>query len=135
MKIPLEEDIVRFDYIQSNVLRTEYFIYPSNKKKRSSRVRNNNNKQKRKINAKQQRRASRRPNRLNLMYIMIDSISRASAQRYLNVTYKSLDEDPNTVIMKVCIYIQIMFFLENSKIKVFFTKVKFCNHLFLPFYF
>ena len=109
MKIPMEKDIVRFDYIQSNVMRTEYFVYPlyennnkNNNKDSSPTKRKENHHKKRNNNTlKLKNRASRNPNRLNLMYIMIDSISRASAQRYLNATYKTLDRDPNTVIMKV----------------------------------
>ena len=97
MRIPLEDDIVRFDYIQSNMMSTEYFIYPKYNNNK------NNKKSERKSNPKLKNRASQNPNRLNLMYIMIDSISRASAQRYLNATYKALDRDPNTVIMKVFI--------------------------------
>ena len=105
MKIPMEKYIVRFDYIQSNVMRTEYFVYPlyeNNNKDSSPTKRKENHHKKRNNNTpKLKNRASRNPNRLNLMYIMIDSISRASAQRYLNTTYKTLDRDPNTVIMKV----------------------------------
>ena len=109
MKIPMEKDIVRFDYIQSNVMRTEYFVYPlyennntnNNKDSSPTKRKENHHKKRNNNNLKLKNRASRNPNRLNLMYIMIDSISRASAQRYLNATYKTLDRDPNTVIMKV----------------------------------
>jgi len=35
---------------------------------------------------------------LDVIMIMIDSISRASAQRYMNETYKMLKDDVNSVI-------------------------------------
>ena len=116
----MKEDIVRFDYIQRNVMQTEYFIYPVYKNSNNNNNNNNNNENNKASlpskpknsrhrntrnndNPKLKNRASRNPNRLNLLYIMVDSISRASAVRYLNATYKTLDRDPNTVIMKVCL--------------------------------
>ena len=45
---------------------------------------------------------SQDPNKFNILMLMIDSLSRASVQRYMNETYAMLEKDPNSFIMKVC---------------------------------
>ena len=37
----------------------------------------------------------------NVLYVMLDSVSHACAQRYLKKTYQYLEEDPYTTIMQV----------------------------------
>ncbi|XP_066923745.1 uncharacterized protein [Clytia hemisphaerica] len=88
MEVAITEDIIKFQYIQSNLLYTEYFIYPVHRLTKNKHL------------LEKQTAASQDDNKLNVMYLMIDSISRASGQRYLNETYKMLEEDPNSVIMK-----------------------------------
>ena len=41
-------------------------------------------------------------NKFNILLVMLDSFSHASAQRYLNKTYKHLKENPYSIIMQVC---------------------------------
>lgn len=48
-----------------------------------------------------QQKASLDPNKLNIIIVGIDSMSRASVQRYMNESYAMLYNDPNTVIMKI----------------------------------
>lgn len=86
VKIPLEDDYVQVEYISKNDLTIEYFMYPLNK------ARQNNDK----MND-----VHRDVKELDVIMIMIDSISRASAQRYMNETYKMLKDDVNSVILKV----------------------------------
>ena len=61
---------------------TEYFIYPVHRLTNNKRL------------LEKRAEASQDDNKLNVMYLMIDSISRASGQRYLNETYKMLEDDP-----------------------------------------
>ena len=46
-------------------------------------------------------RKTSKPEELNFVFIMMDSMSHSSAKRYLKKTMKKLKEDRNTVIMKV----------------------------------
>ena len=39
----------------------------------------------------------------SVLMVMTDSVSHASAQRYMNKTYKYLQENPHTVILKVLV--------------------------------
>lgn len=39
--------------------------------------------------------------KLNVVMLMVDSLSRASTQRYMNKTYALIENDPDSVIMKV----------------------------------
>lgn len=86
--VPLKHDIIRVEYVLGHTSYTEHFIYPKKDFVSKERLR-------------LQKRAYKDPNKLNVLFLMIDSISRASAQRYLNATYKMLEGDPNSVIMKV----------------------------------
>jgi len=88
--------MVKLHYLISNKPHTEYFIYPFNKK---PSITDTNPEIRRRQEA--QKKASKDPDRLNILYLMLDSISRASAQRYLNATYKVIEDDPNSVILKV----------------------------------
>ena len=93
--ITLEHDYVQLEYMKNNKLISEYFMYPLNK----------NKKQKNKVKKTQQEEdKTRKPGELDIIMIMIDSISRASAQRYMNKTYQMLEQDASSVILKVCIF-------------------------------
>lgn len=70
-------------------------MYPLNKNKK------HNNKVKK---TKQEKNKTRKPGELDIIMIMIDSISRASAQRYMNKTYQMLEQDASSVILKVCVF-------------------------------
>ena len=70
-------------------------MYPLNKNKK------HNNKMKK---TKQEKNKTRKPGELDIIMIMIDSISRASAQRYMNKTYQMLEQDASSVILKVCVF-------------------------------
>lgn len=86
--VPLTDDIVKLEYVIGHTFYTEYFVYPLKEPVSKERQ-------------QLQEKAQNDPNKLNVLFLMIDSISRASAQRYLNATYQMMAEDPNSVIMKV----------------------------------
>ena len=79
--------------MKNNTLIAEYFMYPLNKNKKEK---------------SQEDKPTRKPGELDIIMIMIDSISRASAQRYMNKTYQMLEQDPSSVIMKV----NLLYFLR-----------------------
>ena len=106
----MKEDMMRLHYVIYNKAHTEYFIYPFNKKPSHT---NRDPEIRRRQEAQKQ--ASQDPNRLNILYFMIDSISRASAQRYLNATYKALKKDPNSVILKVYLIMKKLHLSKNTK--------------------
>ena len=68
----------------NNTLFSEFFMYPINPKKKDA-----------------SKNTKRNIEELDVVMIMIDSISRASAQRYMNKTYQMLHNDPSSVILKV----------------------------------
>ena len=83
--IPLEEDFILIDIIQNHLSTSEFHMYPV--RRQSVTVK------KRKDGGKPQ---------LNVIMLMSDSVSRSDAQRYLKETYGTLENDPDSFILKVC---------------------------------
>ena len=83
-KVKFEKDFMKFVYKIDGKLFFEYHMFPV--KEPTNEI---------------HEQASRDPNKLNIVIIMVDSVSRGSAQRYLKETYRMIEEDPNSFIMKV----------------------------------
>ena len=96
--VKITEDFVKVEIHMNSSDTTEFHMYPTRKMPSNTPVPTNNNHK------------SRDPNKLNIVMLMIDSLSHASGERYLKKTYERLSNDPDTVILKVNILID---FMEN----------------------
>ena len=81
-------------YMKNNEINFEFFMYPIKTDTVETSNRNH-------LEAPQVKEESRHEDELDVIMLMVDSISRGSAQRYMNKTYTMLKNDPNSVIMKV----------------------------------
>ena len=50
----------------------------------------------------------RDPNKLNLVFIMLDSVSHSTAKRYLNNTLKKMRASKSTIMMNVSLFFSFM---------------------------
>lgn len=88
MTIPLKEDIVKLEYVIGHTFYSENFIYPLKNKASAKKT-------------SVQKVASKDDTKLNIMILLIGSMSIANAQKHLNATYKMLNKDANSVVFEV----------------------------------
>ena len=91
----LKHDFVRLVYKINGELTTEHHMFPV--KEPINDINKN---------------ASRDPDKLNIIILMMDSMSRASVQRYMKETYRMLEKDPNSFIMKVT-FLSSLWYFDN----------------------
>ena len=88
---PLKEDFVWLEMIYDNNPIIEYHMYPIKTLPKLNEP----------IKLQQGKNNPMKTGKLNIVMLMMDSVSHASAKRYLNKTYPFLENDPDTVILKV----------------------------------
>jgi len=82
--IKLTEDMVKVSIMMSDQTTTEEFhMYPTRKE------------------LPRETRTEQDASRLNIVFILIDSVSNSCAKRYLKKFVKRMNENPNSIIMKV----------------------------------
>ena len=84
--IQLDEDFILIDIIQNHLSSSEFHMYPVRRHSVNGNKLNNGEKP-----------------QLNVIMLMSDSISRSDAQRYLKETYGTLENNPDSFILKVCL--------------------------------
>ena len=100
VRVQLEEDFILVDIIHNNQSYSEFHMYPV-----------------RKIDVKKVS-EKERGDKLNVIMIMSDSISRSDAERYLKKTYAMLKNSSDSVVLEVQLYVSfiriLVNFLKNS---------------------